>query len=239
MAAVIIGLLLVSTFLLLSGGATITHQTTYGETKRIMLPDSSVITLNAHSKLTYDSHWKMAQVREVRLEGEAFLQVLKKPGLPSAKFVVHTHQLKVEVLGTAFNVNNRHARTRVVLNSGSVKVQPEKSSGTSNMVLSPGEMVEFSEETRTFTRKRVNPQIYSSWRNDTLSFADNTVQEIAQILEDNYGLQILIQDPLLRERKLTGEIPSTDEQTVLAVLAETLNIHIARDGRKVVLETKE
>jgi ferric-dicitrate binding protein FerR (iron transport regulator) len=85
----------------------------------------------------------------------------------------------------------------------------------------------------------VNPQVYSSWRNDTLSFADNTVQEIAQILEDNYGLQILIQDPLLRERKLTGEIPSTDEQTVLAVLAETLNIQIARDGRKVVLKTKE
>jgi ferric-dicitrate binding protein FerR (iron transport regulator) len=238
MAAVFVGLLLVSVFVLLPKEKIITYQTAFGETRNIVLPDSSVITLNANSTLTYSSQWNSSKAREVWLEGEAFLQVVKKPGAADARFVVHTDKLDVEVLGTAFNVNNRRGKTKVVLNSGKVKLLTEASDDPKSLVMVPGDLVEFSEEAKAFTRKKVNPEVYSSWRNHKLYFADHTLQEIAQVLEDNYGLEIQIQDAQLRERKLTGEVPSTDEQTVLEVLSESLNIRFTKDGRKVILQHK-
>jgi ferric-dicitrate binding protein FerR (iron transport regulator) len=219
-------------------GQTITHQTAFGETKKVVLPDSSVITLNANSTLTYASQWNSHKAREVWLEGEAFLHVVKKPGAGNAIFKVHTDKLNVEVLGTAFNVNSRRGITRVVLNSGKVQLHTQDATNKGSLVMKPGELVEFSEEANAFTKKIVDPEVYTSWRNHKLLFSDNTLQEIAQVLEDNYGLEILIQDPLLKERKLTGEIPSTDEQTVLEVLCESLNIRYTKNGRKVIFNNK-
>jgi ferric-dicitrate binding protein FerR (iron transport regulator) len=238
MAAVLVGILLVSVFLLMQQGQTITHQTAFGETKKVVLPDSSVITLNANSTLTYASQWNSHKAREVWLEGEAFLHVVKKPGAGNAIFKVHTDKLNVEVLGTAFNVNSRRGITRVVLNSGKVQLHTQDATNKGSLVMKPGELVEFSEEANAFTKKIVDPEVYTSWRNHKLLFSDNTLQEIAQVLEDNYGLEILIHDPLLKQRKLTGEIPSTDEQTVLEVLCESLNIRYTKNGRKVIFNNK-
>ncbi|MDO1450232.1 FecR domain-containing protein [Rhodocytophaga aerolata] len=238
LAAVFVGILLVSIYVWLQAPPIQIHHTSFGETKTILLPDSSKVTLNANSTLRYQSRWNSAQAREVWLEGEAFLQVVKKPRARDAKFIVHTDKLNVEVLGTAFNVNSRRGKTKVVLNSGKVKLLAGESKKRRGVVMVPGEMVEFSENALSFSRKKVNPDIYSSWRNHKLYFTDNTLQEITQMLEDTYGLKITIQDPLLRNRKLTGEISSTDEQTVLEVLAESLNIRLTRKDRQVIIQSK-
>src|SRR5690606_15777064 len=96
--------------------------TGYGETRKINLPDGSLVVLNANSELKYESNWQQAPMREVWLQGEAFFEVVKTT--EEKQFIVHTGSLDVEVLGTQFNVHNRHQKVQVVLSSGKVKLQP-------------------------------------------------------------------------------------------------------------------
>src|SRR5690606_18122735 len=121
-AAVFAGLLLVSALLLwVYRTSDTTYTTAFGEVKTILLPDSSEIILNANSTLSYATHWNKSKAREVFLSGEAFFKVQEKPVASGyAKFVVHTGNLDIEVLGTQFNVHHRRNKTQVVLNSGKV-----------------------------------------------------------------------------------------------------------------------
>lgn len=84
------------------------YATGYGETQQVILPDGSSVTLNANSMLTYAA----SQPRELWLQGEAYFSVQRmehhrEQQEYGKQFVVHTDQLDVEVLGTAFNVNSR------------------------------------------------------------------------------------------------------------------------------------
>ncbi len=96
-----------------------TYHTTFGESRRVLLPDGSLVTLNANSSLRVADRWGRRTEREVWLNGEAFFSVreTKREG-EAVKFVVHTHDLNVEVRGTEFNVNTRKQQTRVVAERG-------------------------------------------------------------------------------------------------------------------------
>lgn len=90
------------------------YATQYGEQRVVELPDHSVVSLNANSTLRFRNDWSQANtLREVWLDGEAFFSVQKQEGAAGpAKFIVHTNDLDVEVLGTRFNVSNRMAGGR-------------------------------------------------------------------------------------------------------------------------------
>ncbi|MCR6722259.1 MAG: FecR domain-containing protein [Chitinophagaceae bacterium] len=73
-----------------------------GSRTRSMLPDGTTVWLNAGSKLHFLTDFNGAS-REVQLDGEAYFDVAKKEGKP---FIVHTGEIKIKVLGTAFNVKS-------------------------------------------------------------------------------------------------------------------------------------
>ncbi len=77
-AAVFIGLVVLSAslFFILQRDNTLQYRTQFGETKNLLLPDSSTVILNANSKLTYSSDWNSKDLRKVWLEGEAFFSVV-------------------------------------------------------------------------------------------------------------------------------------------------------------------
>ena len=172
----------------------ITYTTQYGQTSSILLPDSSVVYLNANSTLKYAGNWHKKNPREVWLDGEAFFDVKRKAeGDKEIKstdpqgFIVHTNQLDVVVLGTRFNVNDRHGNTKVVLHSGKVKLQ---TSNKPDLLMEPGELAELSASTDKLMKKIVDTKIYNSWVNNQLIFEETPLSEIATILKDNYGITI-------------------------------------------------
>ena len=65
--------------------------------------------------------------REVRLEGEAFFDVVKQPDRP---FIVHTSGIDIKVLGTAFNVKSypEDKNVETTLYRGLVEVFRQKDS---------------------------------------------------------------------------------------------------------------
>lgn len=217
---------------------TTTISTQYAQTRIVPLPDGSVVTLNANSTLRYTNNWIKTHKREVWLSGEAFFQVQRKPTWTNSTFTVHTGQLHVEVLGTTFNVNNRHGKVQVVLNTGKVKLKPVNSI-RDTVTMQPKDLVEFTAEKESFVKKKVNPEEHSSWRNHKLIFNETPLYQIAQVLEDTYGLEVVFDDPSLRGRRFTGAIPNRDINLLLSVLSQSMNIHMMTNNQTIIVKSIE
>ena len=89
-------------------------------TTLVTLSDGTRVMLNANSKLEYPASFDDAEVREVRLKGEAHFEVTKNPHRP---FVVKAGEMQTQVLGTVFDVKAyRKDAPKVTLMEGKVKV---------------------------------------------------------------------------------------------------------------------
>ena len=89
-------------------------------TTLVTLSDGTKVMLNANSTLGYPASFDDAEVREVRLKGEAHFEVTKNPHRP---FVVKAGEMQTQVLGTIFDVKAyRKDAPKVTLMQGKVKV---------------------------------------------------------------------------------------------------------------------
>src|SRR5260221_14778950 len=86
--------------------------TAYNEVTTITLPDHSMVALNGNSTLRYQKQFGDHFPREVWITGEAYFNVShinKDPAKEEARdrFIVHTENVNIEVLGTSFTLKNR------------------------------------------------------------------------------------------------------------------------------------
>ena len=243
-AASITVLLIALSVFLLKDFNVVKHATVYGQMEEILLPDGSSVFLNANSSISYEDNWKEPDaLREVWLEGEAFFEVSKRqkvgnPDTPEAeklvKFIVHARELDIEVVGTQFNVINRHKSVEVVLNEGKVRLVLED--GDQKIIMDPGELITYSSQNQDITRETVNPEIHSSWRNHKLILDGQTLLEFARILEDNYGVEAIFENETLPRKKITGTLPSDNLEVILTALRQIYRIDILIEGNRVIFK---
>ena len=238
--AAVTGFLLLSivAYIMLTTHSILKYTTAFGEKKIILLPDSSKVILNANSALSYHPDWSEDALREVHLEGEAFFEVRKQPYIGNNKFVVHTDKLNVEVMGTQFNVSEREGNTTVTLNEGTVQLNSDIAERVKNILMQPGEQAELTNE-NIFEIRKVNTDLYTAWKDNKLIFANATIQEIAQIIEDNYGLEMVVLDTAIFQRKFTGTLPGNNIDIILKTFSELYKLDIERDKGRIFLKKGE
>lgn len=233
--AAAIALLLVGSYFIWHIGNILTYQeyaTHFGEQREVILPDSTRIKLNANSRLRFKKAWADDLAREVWLEGEAFFEVVKKPEAKDGRFIVHTHELDVEVLGTSFNVEARHGETQVVLNTGKVKLQPANASQEGKtLFLEPGEMATLSQD--QLVKTQVNPTVYSAWKDNRLFFENESIEKIAQRLTDTYGYEIQVENEEWLAYKFTGSCPADDISILLVALSESFDFNVTQVNQQI------
>lgn len=102
----------------------VAYATAIGEQKSFTLPDSSVVTLNAVSRLQvrYSKEYRDIHL----LSGEALFDVAKNPQRP---FRVMTLDSVIQAVGTRFNVRRRQDDTTITVVEGRVKVASPKIGG--------------------------------------------------------------------------------------------------------------
>jgi transmembrane sensor len=205
-------------------------QTAFGESRSLFLPDSTKVTLNANSVLRYSAADFNGKNREVWLDGEAFFAVVRKKD--NQNFRVHTGELQVEVLGTRFNVNARRGTSRVVLEEGKVKLDIPDGDKSSQLIMLPGEFVEVSGETRKIAKKKVEVSNYSSWRLNKLMFISASLEEIAQLLEDNYGYEVEFKNASLKNLRFTGSAAVDNPRELIEKLNKVFDLNIQQEGTK-------
>jgi ferric-dicitrate binding protein FerR (iron transport regulator) len=213
-----------------------TYQTAFGETRKITLPDGSLVTLNSNSSLTLNNNWQDAEKREVWLSGEAFFSVKKVQSSQTSqkiKFVVHSENVDVEVLGTQFNVWSRQAKVAVVLNEGKIQLKiKNQSQNVQTVAMLPNERVEVQQNEFTFAKKQVNPELYTSWQAQELTFDNTPLSQVAEKIEEIYGLKVKFQDAEMPHEVLTGVIPCKNEQHFFKILSVALNMKITKSNKK-------
>jgi transmembrane sensor len=217
--------------------ATAYYATAYGQTREVRLPDGSAVTLNAHSSVRYAAPPQASAPREVWLDGEAFFAVKHLP--TNQHFVVHTTAgFRVEVLGTRFAVYRRRAQGRVVLLSGKVRVAFADSTRPA-VVLKPGELLQTSDNhPRALVHKAVQATTYTSWTANELRFEATPLADLATRLQDTYGVEVVVANAALRQRKFTGTFPIGNLDVLCEDLAEAFHLHIERQQNRLVLSSK-
>lgn len=219
------------------------YTTTYGQTRQIELPDHSIVTLNANSRLRLAPGWASANSpksipREVWLDGEAFFDIRKQPTAPStgtrsAPFTVHSGPLQVTVLGTTFDVNQRRGVTQVVLNTGRIRLEGLPSG---NEVMTPGDRVVYRNRgQQSVERTRVNPANYAAWQQGEWVLDNTSLTEIAAMLNDQFGLTVELSDKALAERRLSGRISIESPDIILENLSTILGVSVRRTGKHTIL----
>lgn len=234
-AAASIAFILLVSVLLLRKPADTTYATGYGEQQHIVLPDGSGVVLNSNSSLSYENDWSGRGAREVTVNGEAFFSVVHTSD--DRAFLVRTPDgMQVEVLGTEFNVYERRGMQRVVLNSGSVQLGYRDGE---TFRLKPGEMVIKRGAGDRPEKQEVDASRYSSWKNGHLIFEDTPVSEVCRLVEDNFGLTLLLPDTVSREWLFNGTFPADSVEILLRTLMTTYNLDAVRSGSAIRLTRKQ
>jgi ferric-dicitrate binding protein FerR (iron transport regulator) len=201
----------------------------YGQLLSKELPDGSEVRMNANSRLHFFPNWKDGIDREVWIDGEAFFHVRKTP--MKSRFIVHTEQFDIVVTGTKFNVVNRNGRDNVLLQEGSVLVHPKTGE---DLKMVPGDFVEW-DGTR-LKKAVVRLDSLTAWQEHELVFDKTPLRKIAAIIEEQYGVKVVLQDPSIGDSTITAILQTNDLNVLLQALETTSDFDVLRDGGTITIK---
>lgn len=193
--------------------------TEYGQVSSILLPDSSKVWINSGTSLVYNNHYGIDN-RDVEVKGEAFFAVEKNRGLP---FKVDLGELRVEVTGTRFGVSNYDDSNsmHVVLEEGAVNVQSQ----TNQLLLQlkPEELALFDRRSMQLGKTKVNPDLYTSWKEGIIHIYNQPLSELVLKLEKRYNQRFEI-DPKAGNIHLTFSIENESLAEVLLLIEKIASV---------------
>jgi transmembrane sensor len=174
-----------------------------GQRFSLYVPDSSLIEMNAQSKVTFHPYWFRFS-RTVSLDGEAYFKVVK-----GTRFNVASNLGETTVLGTTFNIFARDKDYSVTCFTGKVRVV--SAGKRERVLLNPNEQAFINKDGFLRVVKEVNSQSVMSWRDNKFVFTGSSIVAVLQEIERQYNIKIHFQaDPGLTytgnfSRSLSGK----------------------------------
>lgn len=216
------------------------YKTDFAQVKNIILPDGSKVTLNANSELKLSVNWDEKGDRQVWLEGEAYFEVEKKTAT-SQKFIVHTKDIDVEVLGTKFNVNTRHEKAMVALEEGKIKLSLngetksvlKKKYKNEVIEMKPGELVKLDTAFGIALTKEQHIDFHSGWARNEFHFNNTSLKDIATMIKDVYGYSLETDEGELLKRSITGDLRAASLQELVSVLQLAFKVKMTIDKKSI------
>ena len=214
-----------------------TYQTAYGEIHSFRLADGSMVKLNTNSSLRVPRWGFGDKTREVFLTGEANFSVTHTPS--NQRFIVKTPKgIDVVVLGTEFTMYARKHNSKVVLSKGKVQVRYQQENTRKEVTMKPGDLVTFDRQNNVQLRTTQQAPSYSAWEEQRFVFEETSLEEVAYLLQENYGLQVEIKGQALAERVLMGSFRARNLDELLLTISELLDISVIRQGNRVQMADK-
>ncbi|HLT07938.1 MAG TPA: FecR domain-containing protein [Cyclobacteriaceae bacterium] len=199
-----------------------------GSSKKELLLDGTIVTLNKQAKLSYRQKL-FGHEREAKLlQGEAYFEVKKDVARP---FLVQAGEVKVEVLGTSFNVQRDGEQTHVILDQGSVAVTWEGQ----ELLLKPGQKVLANLTTKQLEVLQADNQLHRYYVNNKFEAQQVPLLQIIEALNRAYDAQITIGSENLSQTRLTTTLEYGSLDQNLEVIKETLGLRISGEGKNRIL----
>jgi ferric-dicitrate binding protein FerR (iron transport regulator) len=208
-----------------------------GTRTKLLLPDGTIVWLNAGSRLIYDSAYGNS-TREAILTGEAFFDVVRNKEKP---FIIHTANINIKVLGTAFNVKSYPGDKTIETSLIRGKIEVSfKDRSLHNVILKPNQKLVVSAEPKSPEDgdKGVNHPMQkpvvainrlshfgadslvteTAWVDNKLVFQDESFIDLAKKMERWYGIRVALDDQALDTLHFTGSFEKENIQQALKAL---------------------
>jgi transmembrane sensor len=199
--------------------------------KKVILNDSSKVTLNKQARITYSSEFGTSN-RELTLSGEAFFDVKHSEKLP---FVIKTENTFIKDIGTSFNIkaNPGDDLVEVYVETGTVSFFTDNDKG---IVVNEGETGVFSKRKRAFSKYRPENKNAIAYQTGVLSFTNETLDKVAAKVSEYYGTSVSVATDEIKDCCITVTFDNEDISSVLSVISETLGLKIIKEGNGYRLE---
>ncbi|GAB5565662.1 MAG: FecR family protein [Winogradskyella sp.] len=192
---------------------------------KVILPDDSVIELNANSKISFNkSSWDSDRI--VSLDGEAFFKVEK-----GQNFDVITKLGVISVLGTQFNVKHREDYFEVICFEGSVKVV----SNAIEAILKPGDTFQYVDGKLIANEKEKS--VHPDWMRGESNFKNIALKHVIRELQNQYNITISAQN-IDVSRSFTGSFTHKNLNLALQSITIPLNLTYTKTDNTIVLRSE-
>ena len=210
------------------------YQTALGEQRSIALDDGSVIVLNTLSNVHV--HYDNVERRVRLLSGEVLFDVAKDVNRP---FIVDAGAMRLEVLGTRFNVYRQSEETVLTVVEGEVAVLDSEHGGRIGELPEPaapvtataGQQVVIENTSGAVTQTGIaeaTPAI--AWTERKLVFNAVPLREVAEEFNRYNRRPLRIDDSGLAKRPITGVFDAHDADLLVAFLTNQPGIVVERQN---------
>jgi transmembrane sensor len=196
------------------------YKTGLGEQKVVELSDHSHIALDARTRLRVRFS-PDARIVEL-LEGQAQFSVAKDPARP---FKVEAGGKTIVAVGTVFDVEYIDREVHVAMVEGRVAVLTQTPSGSANATdldskssslapieLSAGEALAVRADGASTVSPKADIEAATAWRQGKVIFRNQTLAEAVHRLNRYSRQQVIIDDRVLAQMKVSGVFDSGDAQ---------------------------
>ena len=201
-----------------------------GQKANITLPDGSKVWLNSQSKLTYSASFNIKK-RELQLDGEAYFEVAHNPNKP---FIVHSNDISVEALGTAFGVKayNDDKMISSILMRGKVRVTTPDGVD----ILMPNDRIMYNKTTHKRVQSMVtNATDFTGWIHNELRFENESLDDIGKTIQRIYNVEVIFASDKLKKQRYTGTINNNSLESVLNIISLTSPVSFQITNQQVTL----
>ncbi|WP_075188234.1 FecR family protein [Teredinibacter haidensis] len=205
------------------------YQTQRQQVDQALLEDGTTLLLGSASRVNVAYQ---TQTRHVELlSGEALFQVQKDKTRP---FVVETAHVRMEALGTSFNVYHRESATELRVLEGQVAVnllaQPDN-----HLVLHAGEQILVSAKKLGVTT-HFDPQNSRSWRQGWLHTKNMRLQELLIELNRYAPKDVIAGSRAVENLPIKGSFDLANTDKNLEIIAALHHLEIQRLSGQIVLK---
>lgn len=208
----------------------------YGKRIQVLLADGTLVYLNAGSSLKFPVNFIQGRERKVFLSGEAFFEVAKGKD----PFIVHSDNVNIRALGTAFNVSSypEDESVKTVLVEGSVGVYQSKELFTleHSTILKPSHMATWNRIENKISIKKVEVDSYTSWVSGRMVFRNTPFKVIRKKLERHYNIQIINKNQVLDEKRYNAVFDKETIEEVMETLNESDNVKYVIENKKLIIK---
>lgn len=207
------------------------QQNTGADTMSIRLDDGSFVELAPGARLEYPARFTGTR-RTVRLEGNAFFRITPNAQQP---FYAYSRDLVTHVLGTSFSIrwDAQRSATRIAVRTGKVEVSHLEEDQEATL-LTPNQQVIGTKEDKMLTASLVDtPEILHDGQ--PLVIKARPVSEICAILQDRYGIPILLENEKTGQDLFTGDLSHQSFYTALKIICLSLNKQYTIKGTNVII----
>lgn len=190
------------------------------EKKNIELNDGTDIQLAAHSSIELSAGYGKKN-RSLTLRGSGYFSVKHSEKLP---FIIDAGPIHIKDLGTKFDVKTTEDTIYVRVEEGIVVIYDNKGM---KLTLHANESAHYVISSGDLKLDVLAENLKKQYK--TILLDNQRLEDVVELLNKTYKVNIRIDNPVLKDCRITTEFLNEDLDTILMVISQTLEVKILKE----------